>query len=89
MVGAAKAEAIVEHRRRHGPFHRVEDLTQVEGDRESDRRTESTADHRRQQVVAGGSGTRIGTGADRTQALTAGIVGTGRRLVHRSRTGRP
>ncbi|WP_295570282.1 ComEA family DNA-binding protein [Stenotrophomonas maltophilia] len=31
MVGAAKAEAIVEHRRRHGPFHRVEDLTQVKG----------------------------------------------------------
>ncbi|KAG1449985.1 hypothetical protein G6F57_016502 [Rhizopus arrhizus] len=31
MVGATKAEAIVEHRRRHGPFHRVEDLTQVKG----------------------------------------------------------
>jgi len=31
MVGAAKAEAIVEHRRRHGPFHRVEDLAQVKG----------------------------------------------------------
>ena len=31
MVGAAKAAAIVEHRRRHGPFHRVEDLTQVKG----------------------------------------------------------
>ncbi len=60
-----------------------------EGDRESNRRTESTADHRRQQVVAGGSGTRIGTGANRTEALTAGIVGTGRKLVQRSRTGRP
>ena len=31
MVGATKAAAIVEHRRRHGPFHRVEDLTQVKG----------------------------------------------------------
>jgi len=31
MVGAVKAAAIVEHRRRHGPFHRVEDLTQVKG----------------------------------------------------------
>lgn len=31
MVGAAKAAAIVEHRRRHGPFHRVEDLAQVKG----------------------------------------------------------
>ncbi|WP_274512098.1 helix-hairpin-helix domain-containing protein [Stenotrophomonas forensis] len=31
MVGATKAEAIVEHRRRHGPFHRVEDLAQVKG----------------------------------------------------------
>ncbi|KAG0777332.1 hypothetical protein G6F22_011943 [Rhizopus arrhizus] len=60
-----------------------------EGDRESNRRTESTADHRRQQAVASGSGTRIGTGADRTQALTAGIVGTGRRLVQRTRTGWP
>jgi competence protein ComEA len=31
MVGARKAAAIVEHRRRHGPFKRVEDLTQVKG----------------------------------------------------------
>lgn len=59
-----------------------------EGNRECNRRTESTADHRRQQVVAGGSGTRIGTGANRTQALTAGIVGTGRKLVHRTQAGR-
>jgi len=31
MVGARKAAAIVEHRRTHGPFHRVEDLAQVKG----------------------------------------------------------
>lgn len=59
-----------------------------EGDRDSDRRTESTADHRRRQAVARGSGTRIGTGADRTKALTTGIVGTRRRPVHRAPPGR-
>lgn len=31
MVGPARAAAIVEHRRQHGPFRRVEDLTQVKG----------------------------------------------------------
>ncbi len=31
MVGARRAQAIVEHRRQHGPFRRVEDLTQVKG----------------------------------------------------------
>lgn len=31
MVGARKAAAIVEHRRTHGPFYRVEDLAQVKG----------------------------------------------------------
>jgi len=30
-VGPAKAAAIVEHRRRHGPFRRVEDLARVRG----------------------------------------------------------
>jgi len=31
MVGPSRAAAIVEHRQQHGPFHRVEDLTQVKG----------------------------------------------------------
>ena len=31
MVGARRAEAIDEHRRQHGPYRRVEDLTQVKG----------------------------------------------------------
>ncbi len=31
MVGARRAQAIVEHRRQHGPFRRVEDLAQVKG----------------------------------------------------------
>ncbi len=31
MVGPSRAAAIVEHRQQHGPFRRVEDLTQVEG----------------------------------------------------------
>gem|GEM_PF-2956340 len=44
-----------------------------EGDRDRNRRTESTADHRRQPAVARGSGTRIGTGANRTQAMTTGL----------------
>ncbi len=30
-VGPAKAAAIVEHRRRHGPFRRAEDLARVKG----------------------------------------------------------
>lgn len=31
MVGPSRAAAIVEHRQQHGPFRRVEDLTQVKG----------------------------------------------------------
>lgn len=31
MVGPSRAAAIIEHRQQHGPFHRVEDLTQVKG----------------------------------------------------------
>jgi competence protein ComEA len=31
MVGPSRAAAIVEHRQQHGPFKRVEDLTQVKG----------------------------------------------------------
>lgn len=31
MVGPSRAEAIVAYRRKHGPFHRVEDLAQVKG----------------------------------------------------------
>lgn len=31
MVGPGRAAAIVEHRQQHGPFRRVEDLTQVKG----------------------------------------------------------
>jgi competence protein ComEA len=30
-VGASKAEAIVQHRKQHGPFKRVEDLDEVKG----------------------------------------------------------
>lgn len=30
-VGAAKARAIVAWRQQHGPFHRIEDLTEVKG----------------------------------------------------------
>lgn len=30
-VGLAKAEAIVAHRKQHGPFRQVEDLLQVKG----------------------------------------------------------
>lgn len=30
-VGPARAAAIVEHRRRHGPFRRAEDLARVKG----------------------------------------------------------
>lgn len=30
-IGEARARSIIEHRRRHGPFRRVEDLTQVPG----------------------------------------------------------
>lgn len=30
-VGASKAEAIVQHRKQHGPFKRVEELDQVKG----------------------------------------------------------
>jgi len=31
MVGPSRAAAIVEYRRQHGPFNRVEELTQVKG----------------------------------------------------------
>jgi len=30
-IGASKAEAIVKHRKQHGPFKRVEELDQVKG----------------------------------------------------------
>ncbi|MBU1215360.1 MAG: helix-hairpin-helix domain-containing protein [Gammaproteobacteria bacterium] len=30
-IGASKAEAIVQHRKQHGPFKRVEELDQVKG----------------------------------------------------------
>ncbi|MFH2135083.1 MAG: helix-hairpin-helix domain-containing protein [Pseudomonadota bacterium] len=30
-IGASKAEAIVQHRKQHGPFKRVEELDEVKG----------------------------------------------------------
>ncbi len=58
-VGPAKAAAIVEHRRRHGPFRRAEDLARVKG---IGRRT---VERNRERIVVGARGGGGTKGVDR------------------------